>query len=399
MTGMEPRQFVEVLLEGSGCQPGDYQMGQDMVFFKGSKGAVLQELMLTPKEELAGKILASLKQTDPKHASIPQLEQYIAQRLEERKAAKEKLINAFFALHAMFGWNEAYKQIKLEKKAAATRMQAAQRGKLARKEIEEMKATGKEMEIRDLNVDEAPADVEFHIEAGLAKKSAGQAELDEEAQEAAEHEAKWFVTEPRTGRRYHRFLMCKGVEWGFQYHNFYGDWEMDDEEPLCNDRPHYKHNTMYGGYAHLFHCMDPHRSWRRAPPPTLSEGAASSVSQPAVLKGPGRSSPTTRSLAPAARLRLLPRSRPSSGRPRQALPRAAMGDWAGARQRERLGLLRERRGHAVGPRVDKGRPPCRGPRPVACLPGPSEGPGRTPIAWAAWRLAAAPAARLRPPQR
>ncbi len=300
MTGMEPRQFVEVLLEGSGCQPGDYQMGQDMVFFKGSKGAVLQELMLTPKEELAGKILASLKQTDPKHASIPQLEQYIAQRLEERKAAKEKLINAFFALHAMFGWNEAYKQIKLEKKAAATRMQAAQRGKLARKEIEEMKATGKEMEIRDLNVDEAPADVEFHIEAGLAKKSAGQAELDEEAQEAAEHEAKWFVTEPRTGRRYHRFLMCKGVEWGFQYHNFYGDWEMDDEEPLCNDRPHYKHNTMYGGYAHLFHCMDPHRSWRRAPlppqpclraPPQASVSRLSSRAQAAPPPRPGASRP------------------------------------------------------------------------------------------------------------
>ena len=277
MTGMEPRQFVEVLLEGSGCQPGDYQMGQDMVFFKGSKGAVLQELMLTPKEELAGKILASLKQTDPKHASIPQLEQYIAQRLEERKAAKEKLINAFFALHAMFGWNEAYKQIKLEKKAAATRMQAAQRGKLARKEIEEMKATGKEMEIRDLNVDEAPADVEFHIEAGLAKKSAGHAELDEEAQEAAEHEAKWFVTEPRTGRRYHRFLMCKGVEWGFQYHNFYGDWELSQTEPLNNGRPHYVHNTMYGGHAHLFHTIDPHYHvprWVIGPSPGNENGWA-----------------------------------------------------------------------------------------------------------------------------
>ena len=47
--------------------------------------------------------------------------------------------------------------------------------------------------------------------------------------------------------------MCKGVEWGFQCHNFYGDWELSTDEPLCHERPHYIHNTMYGGgYAHLF---------------------------------------------------------------------------------------------------------------------------------------------------
>ena len=32
-----------------------------MVFFKGSKGAVLQELMLTPKEDIAAKIVTNLK--------------------------------------------------------------------------------------------------------------------------------------------------------------------------------------------------------------------------------------------------------------------------------------------------------------------------------------------------
>jgi len=56
----------------------------------------------------------------------------------------------------------------------------------------------------------------------------------------------------------HRFLMCKGVEWGFQYHNFYGDWELSANDPLNNGRPHYVHNTMYGGHAHLFHTIDPH---------------------------------------------------------------------------------------------------------------------------------------------
>jgi len=57
--------------------------------------------------------------------------------------------------------------------------------------------------------------------------------------------------------RAHRYLICRGVEWGFQYHNFYGYWELSTEEPLINGRPHYVHNTMYGGYAHLFHCVDP----------------------------------------------------------------------------------------------------------------------------------------------
>jgi len=75
----------------------------------------------------------------------------------------------------------------------------------------------------------------------------------------------------------HRFLMCKGVEWGFQYHNFYGDWELSTVEPLNNGRPHYVHNTMYGGHAHLFHTIDPHYHvprWVIGPAPGNENGWA-----------------------------------------------------------------------------------------------------------------------------
>ena len=80
-------------------------------------------------------------------------------------------------------------------------------------------------------------------------------ELTEEKDEA-EHRSRWFTYVK--DQMYHRVLMCKGVEWGFQYHNFYGDWTLSTDEPLCHDRPHYVHNTMYGGFAHLFHVIDPH---------------------------------------------------------------------------------------------------------------------------------------------
>ena len=139
-------------------------------------------------------------------------------------------------------------------------MQAIQRGKKARRELEEMKATGKALEIKQLELKEAErraseaAEEEplpLSLEDALTKAQGSLEPIDEEAQEAAEHEAKWFTQiAAKGGKRYHRFLMCKGVEWGFQYHNFYGDWELDYETPLCNDRPHYKHNTMYAGRAH-----------------------------------------------------------------------------------------------------------------------------------------------------
>jgi myosin-5 len=61
MSARSPKDFVKELLLATDCQPGEFQMGQDMVFFKGSKGAVLQELMLTPKEDIAAKIVTNLK--------------------------------------------------------------------------------------------------------------------------------------------------------------------------------------------------------------------------------------------------------------------------------------------------------------------------------------------------
>ena len=70
----------------------------------------------------------------------------------------------------------------------------------------------------------------------------------------AMHMKGWLVIVE--GCELHRFMMCRGVEWGFQYHNFYGDWLLCDTEPLFNERPHYVHNTMYGGQAHLYHMMD-----------------------------------------------------------------------------------------------------------------------------------------------
>ena len=74
MSAKPPKDFVKELLLGTDCQPGEYQMGQDMVFFKGSKGAVLQELMLTPKEHIAAKLLAKLKARppSPKPSPFPQ---------------------------------------------------------------------------------------------------------------------------------------------------------------------------------------------------------------------------------------------------------------------------------------------------------------------------------------
>ena len=166
-------------------------------------------------------------------------------------------------------------------------MQAIQRGKKARRELEEMKATGKALEIKQLELKEAErraseaAEEEplpLSLEDALSKAQGSLEPIDEEAQEAAEHEAKWFAQiAAKGGKRYHRFLMCKGVEWGFQYHNFYGDWEISELDPMVNDRPHYVHNTMYGGYAHLFHAIDPNYNvprWVIGPAPGNENGWA-----------------------------------------------------------------------------------------------------------------------------
>ena len=100
-------------------------------------------------------------------------------------------------------------------------------------------------------------------------------ELTEEEKDEAEHRSRWFTYVK--DQMYHRVLMCKGVEWGFQYHNFYGDWTLSADEPLCHDRPHYVHNTMYGGFAHLFHVIDPHYHvprWVIGPAPGNENGWA-----------------------------------------------------------------------------------------------------------------------------
>ena len=48
--------FVELLLLACNCQPGDYQLGQDMVFFRSNKGGILQELMMMRKDKVAERI-------------------------------------------------------------------------------------------------------------------------------------------------------------------------------------------------------------------------------------------------------------------------------------------------------------------------------------------------------
>ena len=50
----------------------------------------------------------------------------------------------------LFEWNKAYLSIVREKKAATVKLQAIQRGNKARRELEEMKATGKALEIKEL---------------------------------------------------------------------------------------------------------------------------------------------------------------------------------------------------------------------------------------------------------
>ena len=71
-------------------------------------------------------------------------------------------------------------------------------------------------------------------------------------------------------------VMCKGVEWGFQYHNFYGDWELLLDRRSATAAA-LVHNTMYGGHAHLFHTIDPHYHvprWVIGPAPGNENGWA-----------------------------------------------------------------------------------------------------------------------------
>jgi len=55
-----------------------------------------------------------------------------------------------------------------------------------------------------------------------------------------------------------RHLSLTGIDaTHFLYHNFFGDWQLNTKQLVSNGRPHYVHNTLYGGQAHLFHIIDP----------------------------------------------------------------------------------------------------------------------------------------------
>ena len=298
--------FVEMLLMSCDTEEGDYQLGQDMVFFKGTKGSLLQDLMMMKKDDLAMAIVDGMKKKGGDTKQIEKLIEFVEGRKKDKLKAREKMVTAAVAVMNLFTWVDRFSVIKKEKNAAAIKVQALARGREARKTMDEYKkakAAGEQEKLAAMQkkMEEERAEAEKAAKEAAAVESVASLSLEEQlaasaqmeadratlaakemSPEEKEHEEKWFYTLPdgqkgKGGDRFHRFLMCKGVEWGFQYHNFYGDWELSTEEPLCNDRPHYVHNTMYGGYAHLFHCMDPHYHvprWVIGPAPGNENGWA-----------------------------------------------------------------------------------------------------------------------------
>jgi hypothetical protein len=59
------------------------------------------------------------QEREPSSASIPILERYIAQRVEERKLARAKLTAAVHAAIDLFEWNKVHLAIVREKRAAS----------------------------------------------------------------------------------------------------------------------------------------------------------------------------------------------------------------------------------------------------------------------------------------
>ena len=345
MLQMESQDFVQLLLLACNCQVGDYQLGQDMVFFRANKGGVLQELMMMRKDDVAAKIVENARATglangDPQMGNfLEKLEVFVAQRKEARAKAMKHFTGAVFATLGLYKWVKWGEKRAIMDDKAAKKMQAVQRGKLARIHVENKRRQAREKKAaeeaaiaaakaaeeaaraaeqaateeatealaaakraqaaaeaaaKEANAasqamaDAEKAEFEAHKTADAAaaeqakKDMANQKALDisyaqEENQDDMEDEShdKWFKLVGN--QEYHRFLMCKGVEWGFQYHNFYGDWELAEADPICHARPHYVHNTMYGGYAHLFHTMDPHYNvprWVIGPAPGNENGWA-----------------------------------------------------------------------------------------------------------------------------
>ena len=65
--------------------------------------------------------MASFRWSSPSSASIPILEKYIAQRVEERKLARAKLTAAVHAAIDLFEWNKVHLAIVREKRAASVK--------------------------------------------------------------------------------------------------------------------------------------------------------------------------------------------------------------------------------------------------------------------------------------
>jgi len=355
MLSMEPQDFVQLLMLAANAQAGDYQLGQDMVFFRSNKGGLLQELMMMNKDHIAVNIVknardAGLAASDPQMASfLEKLEAFVEMRKKQKNEAMEVFIGTMLAVTGTLKWLLwGEKQLEAEEEASK-KLQAMQRGKKARRLLEQKKAAKAEAERKAeearkaeeeakrlaeelekkkaeaaASADKTAAEAAIKEAEEAQAKAAAQAKKAEEEQEAAkkaeadadaaqahameeeqaaaardkqakveqeklqqqedqeleeeqedEMHEKWFKTVGTA--EYHRYLMCKGVEWGFQYHNFYGDWELSDQETIVHGRPHYTHNTMYGGYAHLFHCMDPHYNvprWVIGPAPGNENGWA-----------------------------------------------------------------------------------------------------------------------------
>ena len=91
--GLVPH-FVTLLMLATASAPGDFQLGQDMVFFKSSKGHLLQDLMMMDKFLVAKNICDNFKKSealkdDPAYTGhIEQLEKYVEKRTEERRQAR-----------------------------------------------------------------------------------------------------------------------------------------------------------------------------------------------------------------------------------------------------------------------------------------------------------------------
>ena len=300
--------FSELLLVPSDCEPGDFQLGTDMVFFKGSKGSVLQDLMMMKKDDLAMAIRDGLQRKgrtsgeDGEH--IVNLTAYINARKEAKRIAQGRIFGVVFGTMALLMMMERH----TARIRAAVKVQASARGVHARRAYRQALSAlkgptpgfGSKSHSLAAKLEKARKLASKHLAivakaAAIALPPAAPKSLEEalaEAQEIArqetggmtaeahEHEAKWYwtlgpETGAKSGSRFHRFLMCKGIEFGFQYHNLYGDWQLQGD--LINGRPRYVHSTMSGSTAHLFHCIDRHHDvprWVVGPSPDSETGWA-----------------------------------------------------------------------------------------------------------------------------